>query len=670
MTVPSAARKRIEELRRLLRHHEHLYYVKNAPEVTDAEFDALLRELRELEEAHPELVTPDSPTQRVGGAPLEEFVKVRHVVPMMSLENAYSIGELEEWENRIRRVVPEEKFTYEAELKIDGLSITCLYENGRLILGATRGDGVMGEDVTQNVKTIRTLPFALPEAPALVEARGEVYMPWNVFHQLNEAREEAGEPLFANPRNAASGSLRLLDPKLTAVRKLRVYFYHIAHLEGRESPAQTTDLALLRAWGFAVNPLTRHCATLHEVKAFIAEMKDARRDLDCESDGIVIKVDEKAVQSRMGTTAKFPRWAIAYKYPAEAGEARVLEIRVQVGRTGVLTPVAVLTPVEIRGSTVQRATLHNYEDLARKDIRVGDAVLVEKGGDVIPKITGVLLDKRPQEAKPFELPSACPECGGEVTRFEDEVAFRCINPACPALAQEAVAHYASRHALDIEGLGWQSVAQLHGAGLVTDIASLYALKEADLKGLPGWAEKKASNLIEAIRASRKPPLVKFLFGLGIRFVGEKVAAVLAGHYRTLDRLLSTTEEELLTIPEIGEKIAASVMAFLRNEKARRLLERLEAAGVQPQKAPAAAAGDLPFSGLSFVITGALPDISRDEAKAFLEANGGKVLAAVSRKLTYLVAGEDPGSKLTKARGLAIPVLSWDGVLDLKKQKEK
>ena len=665
MSATRAARKRVGELRKQIRHHEYLYYVKNSPEITDAAFDKLMMELRGLEEAHPELVTSDSPTRRVGGAPLDEFVKVRHAVPLMSLENAYSLEELDEWEERIQKLVPGEKFTYEVELKIDGLSISCVYENGQLALGATRGDGVTGEDVTQNVKTIRALPLALPEPVPLLEARGEVYMAWDVFHTLNQEKEEAGEPVFANPRNAASGSLRLLDPKLTAARKLRVYFYHIARLEGKKSERQTGDLALLKDLGFPINPVSRHCKDLDAVKAFIAEMKDKRQSLDCESDGMVVKVDEKAFQARMGFTAKFPRWAIAYKYPAEAKEARVLDIRVQVGRTGVLTPVAVLTPVEIKGSTVRRATLHNYEDLAKKDIRVGDTVLVEKGGDVIPKVTGVVLEKRPKGTRTFEIPSKCPECGSGVVRFEGEVAFRCINPACPALAVEAVYHYASRNALDIEGLGWQSVAQLHEKGLLTDIASLYALKEEDLVGLPGWAEKKASNLIDAIAASKRPPLSKFLFGLGIRFVGEKVAALLAERYRTVQAFRETTEEELLGVPEVGGKIAASVAAYLANKKAMALLERLKKAGVEPVPPEAKPAGDLPFTGLTFVITGTLEGLTREEAKAFLVKHGGKVIESVSRKLSYLVAGEDPGGKLKKARELKVPVVSWKEVLALK-----
>lgn len=670
MSAAEAARKRVGELRKQIRRHEYLYYVKNAPEITDAAFDKLMTELRKLEETHPELVTPDSPTQRVGGAPLDEFSKVRHTVPLMSLENAYSLEELDEWEERIRKLAPGETFTYEVELRIDGLSISCVYENGRLTQGATRGDGVTGEDVTQNVKTIRALPLALPEPVPLLEARGEVYMAWDVFHTLNQEKEEAGEPVFANPRNAASGSLRLLDPRLTAARKLRVYFYHIARLEGKKSGRQTGDLALLKELGFPINPLSRHCEDLGAVKAFIADMKDKRQSLDCESDGMVVKVNEKAVQAKMGSTAKFPRWAIAYKYPAEAREAKVLDIKVQVGRTGVLTPVAVLSPVEIKGSTVQRATLHNYEDLAKKDIRVGDTVLVEKGGDVIPKVTGVVMEKRPKGTKAFEIPSKCPECGSEVTRFPGEVAFRCVNPACPAVSVEAIYHYASRNALDIEGLGWQSVSQLRQQGLITDIASIYALKAEDLAGLPGWAEKKASNLVEAVAASKRPPLARFLFGLGIRFVGEKVAALLAERYRTLDAFLSATQEELLAVPEVGEKIAASVAAYLSNRKAQALIGRLMQAGVEPVPPEARPAGDLPFSGLTFVITGVLEGLTREDAKAYLEKHGGKVLGSVSRKLSYLVVGEDPGSKLKKAGEFKVPVVSWKEILALLESKEK
>ena len=656
----TSAGRRIEELRGEIRRHEHLYYVKNAPEITDAEFDALMRELKALEGLHPELITPDSPTQRVGGEPVDEFRKVVHAVPLLSLENCYSFEELDEWEERFRRLIPGEPFTYEAELKIDGLSITCLYEGGRLTVAATRGDGVAGEDVTVNARTIRALPLVLPEPLPLLEVRGEVYMPWDVFSALNKTKEEAGEAVFANPRNAASGSLRLLDPKLTAARKLRAYFYHIARVEGLSSDSQTGDIVLLERLGFPVNPLRQHLPDLESVKAFIEEAKDHREGLDCESDGIVVKIDEKLLQERLGATAKFPRWAIAYKYPPEGAEARVLAIRVQVGRTGVLTPVADLTPVTLKGSTVQRATLHNYEDLARKDIRVGDAVIVEKGGDVIPKVTRVVLEKRPEGAEPFRMPAACPECGAPVTQFPDEVAVRCINPSCPALAREALFHYASRHALDIVGLGWKSVEQLFGAGLLEDIASIYGLRKEALEGLPGWGPKKAENLVAAIDAARRPPLHRFLLGLGIRFVGEKAAKTLAAHFKGVEALLGASEAELLALPDIGGRIAGSVLAFIQNPQSLDLLRRLKEAGVEPVFTPDAS-GPRPLSGLTFVITGTLPGISREEAKAVLEAAGGKVVGSVSAKLSYLVVGEEPGSKLEKARKLGIKTADWDTI---------
>ncbi len=649
-----------------IRRHERLYYVRNAPEITDAEFDALMRELKALEDEHPDLVVPDSPTQRVGGEPVDEFGKVVHAVPLLSLENCYAFGELDEWEERFRKLIPGEAFSYEAELKIDGLSITVLYEKGRLALAATRGDGATGEDVTANARTIRALPLVLTEPLPLLEVRGEVYMPWEVFKALNAAREEAGEAVFANPRNAASGSLRLLDPQLTAARKLRTYFYHIARVEGAESRSQTEDIALLERLGFPVNPLRRHLSDLGSVKAFIQEAKDRREGLDCESDGIVVKVDEKPLQERLGATAKFPRWAIAYKYPPEGAEARVLAIRVQVGRTGVLTPVADLTPVALKGSTVQRATLHNYEDLARKDIRVGDAVMVEKGGDVIPKVTRVVLEKRPEGAEPFRMPDHCPECGAPVTRFPGEVAVRCINPSCPALALEALYHYASRHALDIEGLGWKSVEQLFKAELLQDIVSIYRLRAADLAVLPGWAAKKAENLVQAVEAAKRPSLNRFLFGLGIRFVGEKAARTLAAHYRSPEALQKATEEELLALPDIGERIAGSVLAFVRNPGTLDLLRRLKQAGVEPVFQEDAS-GPKPLSGLSFVITGTLPGISRDEAKARIEAAGGKVVGSVSGKLAYLVVGEEPGSQLEKAKKLGIKTADWDTIMTMMRE---
>jgi len=661
MDIPSYVRKRVEELRKEIIRHEYLYYVLNKPEITDEEFDKLMKELQSWERKYPELITPDSPTQRVGGAPLEGFEKVSHSVPMLSLENAYSFEELKEWEERALKIVPNEVWTYVAELKIDGLSISLIYENGILKRGATRGDGIVGEDVTQNIKTIKVIPLRLQENLKFLEVRGEVYMPWEAFTKLNQEREKEGEALFANPRNAASGSLRLLDPKITAKRNLKAYFYSIVSIDGGVPATQKDILIKLKNLGFPTNPLWEHLKNLKEVEEFIEKNKEKRFDMDCESDGIVIKINERAIQERLGSTAKFPRWCIAYKYPSEAKETKVKDIIIQIGRTGTATPVAILEPVHIKGSTVQRATLHNYEDLKRKDIRVGDTVLVEKGGDVIPKVVGVVLEKREKTSKPFQMPENCPECGGKLIRIGDEVAFRCTNPSCPAIAQESIIHYAKRNALNIEGLGEKSVSQLFEKGLIKDIVSIYKLKKDSLVGLPLWGEKKAQNLIDQIEKSKKAPLHKFIFGLGIRYVGEKAAKTIANYVKTLDKFMKLTKEELLSLPEIGETMALSIISFIRSPEVIKIIEELKSLGVEPYFEEEEKKG--PLENLTFLITGKLP-VSREEAKNIIEKNGGKVLSAVSKNLSYLIVGEDPGSKLKKAKELNINTISWEEFLKL------
>lgn len=663
MDIPAYVRKKVEELRKKIEYHEYLYYVLNKPEITDEEFDNLMKELQQWEKKYPELITPDSPTQRVGGKPLESFEKVTHSSPMLSLENAYSFEELREWEERAERILPGESWTYVAELKIDGLSVSLIYEKGILKRGATRGDGMVGEDVTQNIKTIKVIPLRLKENLKYLEVRGEVYMPWEAFTKLNKEKEEEGEPLFANPRNAASGSLRLLDPRITAKRGLKAYFYNIVSMDGGVPETQKDALIKLKELGFPTNPLWAHLKNLKEVVDFIEEAKEKRFDMDCESDGMVVKINERKIQERLGSTAKFPRWCVAYKYPSEAKETKVKDIIIQIGRTGTATPVAILEPVQIKGSTVQRATLHNYEDLKRKDIRVGDTVLVEKGGDVIPKVVGVVLEKRPKDLKPFQMPENCPECGGKLVRIGDEVAFRCTNPSCPAIAQESIIHWAKRNALNIEGLGEKSVAQLFEKGLLKDIISIYKLKKEELVGLPLWGEKKAQNLMEQIERSKKAPLSRFIFGLGIRYVGEKAARTIASYAKTLDNFMKLTKEELLTLPEIGEVMAESIISFINSPEVIKLIEELKELGVQPYFEEEEEKKG-PLSGLTFLITGKLPNISREEAKGIIEKNGGKILSGVSKNLNYLIVGEDPGSKLKKAKELNVKIISWDEFLKL------
>lgn len=661
MDIPAYVRKKVEELRREILRHEHLYYVLNKPEITDEEFDKLMRELQSWEKKYPELITQDSPTQRVGGAPLEGFEKVTHSIPMLSLENAYSFEELKEWEERAAKIILDEVWTYVAELKIDGLSISLIYENGILVRGATRGDGITGENVTQNIKTIKVIPLRLRENLKYLEVRGEVYMPWEAFTKLNQEKEKEGESLFANPRNAASGSLRLLDPKITAKRNLKAYFYNIVSMDGGVPETQKDILIKLKELGFPINPLWEHLKNLKEVEEFIEKNKEKRFDMDCESDGIVVKINERKLQERLGATAKFPRWCIAYKYPSEAKETKIKDIIIQIGRTGTATPVAILEPVQIKGSTIQRATLHNYEDLKRKDIRIGDTVLVEKGGDVIPKVVGVVIEKREKESKPFIMPENCPECGGKLIRIGDEVAFRCTNPSCPAIAQESIIHYAKRDALNIEGLGEKSVAQLFEKGLIKEFVSIYKLKKEDLIGLPLWGEKKAQNLIEAIEKSKKAPLHKFIFGLGIRYVGEKAAKTIAEYSKSLDKFMNLTKEELLQLPEIGETMAESIISFIKSPEVIKIIEDLKSLGVEPYYMVEEKKG--PLENLTFLITGKLP-VSREEAKNIIEKNGGRVLSAISKNLSYLIVGEDPGSKLKKAKELSINIINWEEFLKL------
>jgi DNA ligase (NAD+) len=665
-SAPAEARRRAAELAREILRHERLYYVESRPEITDAEFDQLVRELTDLEERYPELASPDSPTRRVGGTPVEGFATVEHRVPMLSLENAYSWEEAEAWLARATRILGQPPPAFLAELKIDGLSISLRYEEGALLRGATRGDGFRGEDVTANVRTIRSIPLRIAgESP--VEVRGEVFYSRRAFSKLNDEREAEGLPLFANPRNAAAGTMRLLDSRITARRGLHAWLYAIVEAPD-PPPTQASALARLAELGFPVNPHYARCATFEQVREFVDAWQEKRRGLDFETDGVVIKVDDVVLQERLGATAKSPRWALAYKYPPEETTTVVEGISVQVGRTGVLTPVARLSPVRLAGTTVQRATLHNYEDLSRKDVRVGDTVVVEKGGDVIPKVVRVLLDKRPAAAAPFRMPERCPVCGDPIVREPGEVASRCVNPACPAIVREAIRHFCSRRAMNIEGLGDRLTDQLVTAGLLSDVASIYDLKTENLVELERWGEKSAGNLIGEIDRSRENDLSRLMFALGIRHVGEKAARTLSEHFGSLDALAAAGEEALQEAPEVGPNTAAALVAWFSHPSHRELVERLRRHGVNflsraPRRPPAGA-----LAGRTVVITGTLPGVTREEAASRLEVAGAKLAGSVSKKTDFVLAGEAAGSKLERARQLGIRIMTWDEMLAIISQR--
>jgi DNA ligase (NAD+) len=665
--VPAPARRRADELRRQIEHHEDLYYRKGKPEISDREFDRLMTELAELEAAHPQLASVDSPTRRVGGEPIEGFAQVRHEPPMQSLDNTYSLEELREWEVRVKRLCPGEQPKYVAELKIDGVSISLLYEDGRFARGATRGNGAIGDDVTENLRTIHALPLRLKgKVPPRLLVRGEAYLPRSVFARLNRQREEEALPLFINPRNSAAGAIRLLDSREVARRKLSALVYQVA--DGWQAKDHAHALAQLAEWGFPVHDGWRDCANLAEVEGFIDEWRNRRRDLDFDTDGVVVKVDQMFLRERLGSTAKSPRWAVAYKYEPEQGRTVVEAIRVQVGRTGVLTPVADLAPVFVGGTTVRRATLHNYEDLSRKDVRVGDTVVIERGGDVIPKVVEVVLEARPKAARPFEMPERCPECGEKAVRIEGEVALRCVNPACPAVVAETIRHFVGRNAMDIEGLGDERIEQLLREGLLHDVPDLYRLDRDRLAALEGWGEKSADKLLASIDASRRRDLAHLLFALGIRHVGERIAKLLASHFGSLDALAAASEGELTEVTEIGPKVAASIRAFFTERHQRARLAALAAAGVEPPTTERAS-GPRPLAGRTVVLTGRLEEFTREEATERLERLGARVASSVSKKTDYVVAGEEAGSKLDKARTLGVPVLDEAGLARLLAENE-
>jgi len=646
-------RARAEALRREIVYHERKYYVDNDPQISDPEFDRRVAELRDLESRFPGLVTPESPTQRVGGKPSEGFASVAHRTPMLSIDNAYNEEEIRAFEERVRKLLPERPPAYTAELKIDGLGIAVHYREGKFVRAVTRGDGVRGDDVSANIKTIRSLPLAI-DGPGEVEVRGEIYLPFASFRAINREREEAGEPLFANPRNAAAGSVRLLDPRLVASRNLRIFLYYLT-VDGREEPSQWGALRKLRTLGFPTDPHSRFCPTLDDVLAFYRDWNEKRDELEFDADGVVVKVDAAEDRRELGTTAKSPRWAISYKFPARQATTRVNDIVVQVGRTGALTPVAVLEPVKLSGTTIGRSTLHNEEELRRKDVRVGDYVLIERSGDVIPHVVSVMKARRPRGSRPFSWPDRCPVCGSGVFRPEGEVISRCVNASCPARVRESILHFAARRAMDIDGLGEALVDQLLAAGLVRALPDLYRLRFEDLVELERLGSKSARNLLDAIEASKGRGLARLLFGLGIRHVGERLAQTLAARYRTLAAVAAAGLDDLVEAEDVGPKVAESVLFFFAQPESRELVRRLREADVD-DRAAAEAPGPKPLAGKVFVITGTLAAMTRDEARELLEGLGAEVGSSVTRKTTGLVVGDSPGSKLDRARELGVRII--------------
>jgi DNA ligase (NAD+) len=665
--MPVSPAQRAEELRREIRRHDELYYIQAAPEISDQQFDALMRELQTLEAEHPELVVPESPTQRVSGRPAEGFAAVTHAAPMLSLDNAFDEAELRAFDERVRKGLGiDGPVVYVAELKIDGLSIALTYEHGKLVRGATRGDGTTGEDVTANVRTIRALPLELRDGPSgRVEVRGEVYLPRHAFERTNRERQAAGEPLFANPRNTAAGAMRNLDAAHVAKRGLRAWTYQLVADPSAVPPAHDTLLATLAAWGLPVEPHWQRCDGIDAVWACCQHWAEARKTLGFDTDGVVVKLNDLGDRERLGSTSKFPRWAIAFKFPAERVTTLLREIRVNVGRTGAATPYAVLDPVLVSGSTVSMATLHNAEDIERKDIREGDTVVVEKAGDVIPRVVGPVLREGVERHPRWVMPTACPVCASPLHRDEGEVVWRCENVSCPARLRRSLEHFAGRWAMNIEGLGEALVDQLVTAGLVKDAADLYALTGPELEGLERMGKKSAANLLAEIERSKQNEVWRLVYGLGIRHIGERAAQVLARHFGSIDAIATRSVEALQQVPEIGPVLAAAIVEWFSDEANRALVAKLAAAGVRttgPITADAPVHG--PLSGKTFVLTGTLAAMSRDEATARIEALGGRVSGSVSKKTSYVVVGAEAGSKLEKAQRLGVPVLEEAAFLAL------
>ncbi|HET6419722.1 MAG TPA: NAD-dependent DNA ligase LigA [Geobacteraceae bacterium] len=666
-----SAEKRATKLRDEIKRNNYLYYALDAPELTDAEYDALFRELVALEKEYPNLVTDDSPTQRVGGAPLDKFSQVGHRIPMLSLENAFDEGDIKDFDERIKRFLalpPGEEIEYVCEPKMDGLAVELAYESGEFAVGSTRGDGFVGEDVTRNLKTVKTIPLrlSLADPPERFEVRGEVYLGLKAFQRLNEEREEAGEPSFANPRNAAAGSLRQLDPRITAKRPLSIFCYAPGEVIGYEFASQSEFLATVTKWGLPVNPLAGKVAGIKEVIRFYREMEARRESLPYEIDGVVVKVDSFAMQRDLGEKTRSPRWAIAYKFPPRQAMTVVEEIVPQVGRTGVITPVARLRPVEVSGVLVSRATLHNWEEMEKKDIRIGDSVIVERAGDVIPAVVRVIVEKRSGGEKAVPMPVRCPECGSEVVKIPGEVAIRCLGLSCPAQIRESLIHFASRNAMDIDGLGDKYIEQLLRLGLVKNVADLYGLTREDFMKFDRMGDKLAENLLGAIENSKKREFSRFIFALGIRHVGDHTARLLANAFGSLENLEKATEDELLSIREIGPQVARSIVTFFSNPENAAVIEKMLELGVRPAREEKKVGGR--FAGKTFVFTGSLTRFTRDEAKRMVENEGGHAAGSVSRKTDFVVAGAEAGSKLAKAAELGIKILGEEEFLELLKER--
>ena len=652
------AQDQIQALIELLNQYGYEYYVLDKPSVPDAEYDEKLRELQELEKQFPEFLSENSPTQRIGGEPLDAFKKVQHNVPMLSLGNAFNEQDLRDFARRASNGT-DEPLTFVCELKIDGLAISLTYENGKFVRGATRGDGTTGEDITANLRTIRSIPLSIKDE-ATLEVRGEAFMPHKSFLALNEKREKNEEEPFANPRNAAAGSLRQLDPKIAAQRNLDIYLYGVGEWNDSSITSHSERLEKLKELGFKTNPEWKKCETIDEVIEFVNYWAKERPNLSYEIDGIVIKVDDLNQQDELGYTAKSPRWAIAYKFPAEEAITKLRDIELSIGRTGVITPTAILDPVKVAGSTVQRASLHNEDLIREQDIRIGDTVVIKKAGDIIPKVVRVVEEKRNGEEQEFHMPTECPACGSEVVRLEEEVALRCINPNCPAQLMEGLIHFVSRNAMNIDGLGEKVIIQLFQNELIHTMADLYRLEREELLNLERMGEKSVSNLLEAIEASKENSLERLLFGLGIRFIGEKAAKTLAMEFETMDNLQQATFDDLVAIDEIGDKMADSIVQYFSEEKVVELLDDLRGLQINmeykgPKKSAQQDEGDTVFAGKTIVLTGKMEEFSRNEAKAFIESLGVTVTGSVSKKTDILIAGEDAGSKYDKAVKLGIEI---------------
>jgi DNA ligase (NAD+) len=661
------ALQRITELREQIHHHDYLYYVEARPEVSDAEYDRLMVELRALEADFPELITPDSPSQRIGGTPVEAFKPVEHRVAMLSLDNATTPAELREFEARMGRVLPGARFSYVAEPKIDGLGVALVYERGRLVRGATRGDGRVGEDVTQNLRTIRSLPVVLKGRLAAspdLEVRGEVFIPRAEFEKLNRALEDTGESTFANPRNAAAGAVRQKDPGVTARRPLDIFLYHVGHAEGVTFTTYTETLDALREAGFRTNPRAERCASMDDVIAYCARLEAERDQLGYDADGAVVKVDTLEQQRRLGSTTHHPRWAIAFKFAARQATTVVQAIEVNVGKTGALTPVAKLAPVELAGVVIRNVSLHNEDEIRRKDVRVGDTVLIERAGDVIPYVVQVIAGKRPPDSGPFRFPDRCPACAGLAYRPEGEAYWRCMNSACPAQLKERLRHFGSRRAMDIEHLGESTIDQLVDRKRVRDFADLYTLRGDEVAELERFAEKSAENLVAAIAASKSRGLARLLNALGIRLVGERVATVLAGRFGTMEHLVRASADSLAEVHGVGPHIAKSLTTFFADETNRDVIERLRRVGVVMTETGHEEDSPRPLAGKTFVLTGTLPTLTRDAARDLIERRGGRVTGSVSKKTDYVVAGEAAGSKADDARRLGVAVLDEAGLIAL------